>query len=97
LHSFPFVFRPSIAKIRNEGCNEIVTTFDFVSLPTERLPSGDFIRFLQFISLRIRILGLLHLRKGIVVLYLGQNDRTFVRANCAILGAIGDKNDFFTT
>jgi hypothetical protein len=93
---FLWFFRPSLAKIGNEGCNEIVTTFDFVSLPPEGLlPADDRFRFRQFISLCICILRLLHLRREIIVLYLGQNDRTFVRANCATLGAIGNDNDAF--
>jgi hypothetical protein len=89
-------FRRIIPETENEGCNEIVTTFDFVSLPPEGLlPADDRFRFRQFISLCICILRLLHLRREIIVLYLGQNDRTFVRANCATLGAIGNDNDAF--
>src|ERR1035441_5426460 len=91
---FLWFFRPSIAKIGNEGCNEFVTTFDFVSLPAEcRLPSGGVSRFLQFISMRNRVNR--QVLPGREAPCVRPDDGTFVRANCAILGAIENDNDAF--
>jgi hypothetical protein len=56
------------------------------------LPLGNFSRFLQFISLLIRVNR--QLLSGKHALCVRQDDGIFIRANCAILGAIGNDNDF---
>ena len=76
------------------GCNEIVTTFDFISLPAGcPLPSDGISRLLQFISMRSGVN--LQLLPGREASSVRQDDGTFIRANCAILGAIGNKKCLF--
>jgi hypothetical protein len=85
-----------MAKTGNEGCNEIVTTFCFLSLPPEcPLPSGGVSRFLQFISMLIRVNRQSLPGRQTLALCVRHEDGTFIRANCATLGAIGNDADAF--
>src|SRR5208282_6094715 len=91
---FLWFFRPSLAKTGNEGCNETVTTFDFISLPAGcLLPSDGISRLLQFISMRSRVNR--QLLPGGEAPCVRPDDGRFIRANCAILGAIENDNDAF--
>jgi hypothetical protein len=91
---FLWFFRASLAGTGNEGRDEFITTFDFVSWPAGRpLPSGGVSRLLQFISMRHRVNQ--QLLPDREVLCIRQDDGTFIRANCAARSAIENDNDFF--
>src|SRR5208283_2745995 len=78
---FLWLFRPSIAETGNEGCDDFITTFNFFSSPAGcPLPSCGVNR---------------QLLPGREAPCVRPDDGRFIRANCAILGAIENDDDAF--